>query len=218
MSFLELGTRHSVDSEERVYSCRPTCNSYPFVPLADVRVTYLDKRYELSVSLYQFAVLAVFNAGDSYTVGEIGNQTKLVEAELIRVVKSLLEANLLVVEGSDPNTVNRSSVLKLNLTFSNKRTKLKISGALQADTPQETTATLKAVDEDRRLCIQASIVRIMKSRRTLTHMQLVQEVIDQCKGRFTPNVPMIKKCIEQLLDKQYIERADNSLDRYVYVT
>jgi hypothetical protein len=49
-------------------------------------------------------------------------------------------------------------------------------------------------------------------------MQLVQEVIDQCKGRFTPNVPMIKKCIEQLLDKQYIERADNSLDRYVYVT
>ncbi|KAG0230091.1 Cullin-2 [Mortierella sp. GBA43] len=187
---------------------------------ADVRVNYLDKRYELSVSLYQFAVLVVFNAGDSYTAAEIGNQTKLVEAELIRVIKSLVEANLLVVDtkGSDPNAVTMSSVLKLNMSFSNKRTKLKISGALQADTPQETTATLKAVDEDRRLCIQASIVRIMKSRRVLSHMQLVQEVIDQCKGRFTPSVPMIKKCIEQLLDKQYIERAENSLDRYMYVT
>ncbi|KAF9433534.1 Cullin-2 [Entomortierella beljakovae] len=184
---------------------------------ADVRVNYLDKRYELSLSLYQFAVLAVFNAGTSYTVSEIRDQTKLVEFELIRVVKSLIEANLLILEEPEA-TVSLSSVLKLNMTFSNKRTKLKISGGLQADTPQETTATLKAVDEDRRLCIQASIVRIMKSRRVLSHMQLVQEVIEQCKTRFLPNVPMIKKCIEQLLDKQYIERAENSLDRYVYVT
>ncbi|KAF8933640.1 Cullin [Dissophora ornata] len=184
---------------------------------ADVRVNYLDKRYELSLSLYQFAVLAVFNSGDSYTVSEIRDQTKLVEAELIRVVKSLVEANLLTLEDAESN-VALSSVLKLNMSFSSKRTKLKISGGLQADTPQETTATLKAVDEDRRLCIQASIVRIMKSRRTLSHIQLVQEVIEQCKARFSPSVPMIKKCIEQLLDKQYIERAENSLDRYVYVT
>ncbi|KAF9116089.1 Cullin-2 [Mortierella sp. AM989] len=184
---------------------------------ADVRVNYLDKRYELSLSLYQFAVLAVFNAGNSYTVSEIRDQTKLVEFELIRVVKSLVEANLLILEDPESN-MSLSSVLKLNMAFSNKRTKLKISGGLQADTPQETTATLKAVDEDRRLCIQASIVRIMKSRRVLSHVQLVQEVIEQCKTRFSPSVSMIKKCIEQLLDKQYIERAENSLDRYVYVT
>ncbi|KAF9300995.1 Cullin-2 [Mortierella antarctica] len=181
----------------------------------DVRVNFLDKRYELSLSLYQFAVLAVFNAGDSFTLHEIRNQIKLVEFELIRVVKSLVEAGLLTTTATN---MDLNSVVKLNFGFSNKRTKLKISGGLQADTPQETTATLKAVDEDRRLCIQASIVRIMKSRRVLSHVQLVQEVIEQCKTRFSPNVPMIKKCIEQLLDKQYIERADDSLDRYVYVT
>ncbi|KAF9333405.1 Cullin-2 [Podila minutissima] len=181
----------------------------------DVRVNFLDKRYELSLSLYQFAVLAVFNAGDSFTLHEIRNQIKLAEFELIRVVKSLVEAGLLTTTATN---MDLNSVVKLNFGFSNKRTKLKISGGLQADTPQETTATLKAVDEDRRLCIQASIVRIMKSRRVLSHVQLVQEVIEQCKTRFSPNVPMIKKCIEQLLDKQYIERADDSLDRYVYVT
>ncbi|KAF9918224.1 hypothetical protein FBU30_000313 [Linnemannia zychae] len=184
---------------------------------ADVRVNYLDKRYELSLSLYQFAVLAVFNAGDSFTVAEIQEQIKLVESELIRVIKSLVEAGLLLQSNPESN-LEPSSIIRLNMAFSNKRTKLKISGGLQADTPQETTATIKAVDEDRRLCIQASIVRIMKSRRVLSHMQLVQEVIEQCKTRFAPNVPMIKKCIEQLLDKQYIERAENSLDRYVYVT
>lgn len=150
-------------------------------------------------------------------MAEIREQTKLVEFELIRVVRSLVEASLLI-QTEPESTLSLSSVVRLNTSFSNKRTKLKISGGLQADTPQDTTATLKAVDEDRRLCIQASIVRIMKSRRVMSHMQLVQEVIEQCKTRFTPNVPMIKKCIEQLLDKQYIERAENSLDRYVYVT
>jgi hypothetical protein len=55
----------------------------------------------------------------------------------------------------------------------------------------------------------------MKSRQILSHQQLVQEVIDQTRSRFAPSVPMIKKCIEQLLEKQYIDRQDR--DRYVYV-
>ncbi|KAF9579538.1 Cullin-2, partial [Lunasporangiospora selenospora] len=51
---------------------------------ADVRVNFLDKRYELSVTLYQFAVLAMFNAGDAFTLSEIRDQTKIIEFELIR--------------------------------------------------------------------------------------------------------------------------------------
>jgi hypothetical protein len=57
----------------------------------------------------------------------------------------------------------------------------------------------------------------MKSRQTLTHAQLVKEVIDQAKSRFTPNVPMIKKCIEQLLEKQYISRTKENKDKYIYM-
>lgn len=86
---------------------------------------------------------------------------------------------------------------------------------MQADTPQENNATRKAVEEDRRIILQAAIVRIMKSRQILSHQQLVQEVIDQTRARFAPSVSMIKKCIEQLLEKQYIDRQDR--DRYVYV-
>lgn len=34
---------------------------------------------------------------------------------------------------------------------------------------------------------------------------------------FTPTVPLIKKCIESLIDKQYIERGTQSSDEYSYV-
>lgn len=87
--------------------------------------------------------------------------------------------------------------------------------AAQQETQQETQETRKAVDEDRRMYIQAAIVRIMKSRQSLTHVQLIQEILDQANSRFSPSVIMIKKCIEQLLEKQFIARHER--DTYVYV-
>lgn len=93
---------------------------------------------------------------------------------------------------------------------------------------------MTAVDEDRKLYLQAAIVRILKSRKVLKHNALIQEVsyiflywtlnwidffqiLSQSKVMFTPSISMIKKCIESLIDKQYIERTPNSGDEYSYV-
>lgn len=63
---------------------------------------------------------------------------------------------------------------------------------------------MDSIDDDRKLYLQAAIVRIMKARKTLSHAQLVQETIQQSRNRFNPNIPMIKKCIEQLIEKDYV--------------
>jgi len=55
----------------------------------------------------------------------------------------------------------------------------------------------------------------MKSRKTLKHNSLVEEVFTQSKQRFSPSVSMIKKCIEILIDKQYLQRK--SPDEYSYI-
>lgn len=54
----------------------------------------------------------------------------------------------------------------------------------------------------------------MKSRKTMKHQQLIAETIDQLKARFQPRVPDVKKAIDAMIDREYIEREEGSRDSY----
>uniref|UniRef100_A0A8C7ZMY0 Cullin-2 n=1 Tax=Oryzias sinensis TaxID=183150 RepID=A0A8C7ZMY0_9TELE len=182
----------------------------------EVKMNYLSKPYVAMVTTYQMAVLLAFNNSQTVTYKELQDGTQMNEKELQKTVKSLLDVKMLNHD-SEKEDIETESTFSLNMSFTSKRTKFKITTSMQKDTPQEMEQTRSAVDEDRKMYLQAAIVRIMKARKVLRHNALIQEVINQSKARFNPSISMIKKCIEVLIDKQYIERSQTSADEYSYV-
>ncbi|XP_074688503.1 cullin-2 isoform X2 [Strix aluco] len=182
----------------------------------EVKMNYLCKPYVAMVTTYQMAVLLAFNNSETVSYKELQDSTQMNEKELTKTIKSLLDVKM-INHDSDKEDIEVESTFSLNMNFSSKRTKFKITTSMQKDTPQEMEQTRSAVDEDRKMYLQAAIVRIMKARKVLRHNALIQEVISQSRARFNPSISMIKKCIEVLIDKQYIERSQASADEYSYV-
>lgn len=64
---------------------------------------------------------------------------------------------------------------------------------------------------------QACVVRVMKNRKQLIHQELITEVIKQLAHRFQPSPQMIKRSIERLIEKEYLERDEDDRKKLKYM-
>jgi len=80
----------------------------------------------------------------------------------------------------------------LNLAFTNPNIRIHCDRPLKMVKEAEKVETSKAIVADRKAFVDASVVRIMKARKRMSHKDLVAETINLCKARFTPDVKEIK--------------------------
>jgi cullin 1 len=57
----------------------------------------------------------------------------------------------------------------------------------------------------------------MKSRKVLPHQQLVLEVVQQLTKMFKPDFKIIKKRIEDLISRDYLERDKDNANIFKYL-
>lgn len=187
-----------------------------------LKATFSRGNKELIVSSHQAVVLLAFNdrsAGDQVLYTEIQASTNLGmygasrqhrkqcefanhlyidDTELQRTLQSLACARYRVLtkapKGKD---VNYNDTFVVNTNFSDPKYRIKINQIQAKETKEENKETHERVAADRNFEAQAAIVRIMKSRKRITHAELVSEVILATKNRGVLDPADIKKNIER---------------------
>lgn len=179
----------------------------------DLSTSYLSQKHIFQTSVYQTSVLLQYNSADSLSYSELQNLTGLNDAALRGALGALVKAKVLLKSDDKPGEES----YEVNIKAKFKKLRMNLNMPVKSEQKAETSDVMKMVDEDRKLLLQATIVRIMKARKTLKHAQLVQEVVAQVSSRFQPSVPTIKKAIEALIEKEYLERNENERDSLSYL-
>ncbi|GAM23440.1 hypothetical protein SAMD00019534_066150 [Acytostelium subglobosum LB1] len=185
---------------------------------AELRAKFGNKSHELQVSTPQMIMLLLFNDVEQLTFKQLEESSGLSAKELQKNLLALTNSkNKVLDKEPSTKTVSTTDVFKFNAGFKSKLFKVKIMSVAQKDTVVEVTETREKIEEERKHLIEACIVRIMKSRKTLDHANLVSEVTSQMQSRFIPNPLMVKKRIESLIEREYLERTKEDKRIYNYL-
>ncbi|KAI2668844.1 Cullin-4A [Labeo rohita] len=199
----------------------------PTLGHAVLKTEFKEGKKELQVSLFQTLVLLMFNESDECSVEEIRAATGIEDGELKRTLQSLACGKARVLNktprGKDVEDGDR---FHFNSDFRHKLFRIKINQIQMKETVEEQVSTTERVFQDRQYQIDAAVVRIMKMRKTLSHNLLVSELYNQLKFpvkvtpvciRFTRTPADLKKRIESLIDRDYMERDKENPNQYHYV-
>ncbi|TFK28108.1 Cullin-domain-containing protein [Coprinopsis marcescibilis] len=181
---------------------------------ADLKIGFKAKRHDVNVSTYALIILLLFEdlgdgENDFLTYEEIKTATNIEDRESKRNLQSLACAKYKILKKHPPGRdINDNDSFSFNHEFTAPVQKFKISTvSSKPENAQERTETKDKIEEERRYQIDACVVRIMKDRKTMTHLLLVNEVVSQLSSRFNPDPMTIKRRIENLIEKEYLERC-----------
>lgn len=186
-----------------------------------------------TVTLFQISILLLYNDADVLTLEKIQEGTNLSIQNIAAAMVPFLKFKLMqqVPPGLE-NLVKAETQFKISRPYKALKSKINFAGGVKNDvlnalnsssdsqrTGQELTETEKIEKElsaERQIFLEACIVRIMKANRKLPHTTLVNECIAQSHQWFNAKVSLIKKAIDSLIQKEYLQRCDDG-ESYKYL-
>ncbi|CAF4239737.1 unnamed protein product, partial [Adineta steineri] len=173
----------------------------------ELQTSFTSQKYIFQVSTYQMAVLLLFNKFLIWTVERLHDETQIKLDTLLQVISN---------EDFKHTNIQMNYVIHLSNDFKSKKLRLNLNVPLKY-IDQKSISVDDTINNDRRMVIQATIVRIMKARQILEYPLLIQEVIQQLTPRFIPKISVIKKTIDTLIENQYLERQSDDKNILKYL-
>jgi cullin-4 len=194
-----------------------------------VKANGLSRPYEFIVSLAQALVLVQFNGGSTWTLPDLMERVGMEDRdEMERLLQSLSVAKegtrilkKLDFDAADQKkkkprlSVDDKDRFEIFEQFESNMRRIRINNIMMKESKEEREKTVEGVSRDRLYLIDAVLVRIMKARKTLLHQSLIAQVLEQLK--FPATSADVKKRIESLIEREYIERDAKDRNRYNYL-
>ncbi|KAF8287277.1 hypothetical protein TcBrA4_0011090 [Trypanosoma cruzi] len=170
----------------------------------------------LSMTGIQCWVVLAFNELNELTPNDMMSLFGMSLEDAKPALLPLLKCSILRGE-SDATTIQPQAKFFINEDFSSKWKKVRVPmPTCRRDGLLHGEEIAKKIEEDRRPAIDACLVRIMKSRRVLSHSSLVEECHQKLSQLFSADQKLIKQRIEELIRKEYIERDHKNPSVYQY--
>ena len=179
---------------------------------------FAKQRKELAVSFFQAILLLCFNKGVTFTYKEIQAATAMEEEDLVCALMSLSAGQFKILKrdsGATKGTMAPDETFTFNESFTHKLIRLRIPQVRRKAADVEAEETVSKVFQERSYVVDAVLIRIMKTRKTLSHNELIAAVTKQVKF---PCQPVdIKKRIEVQIEREYLKRSDADKSVYEYL-
>ena len=195
----------------------------PTLGFADIIAKPGESKHELQTSTFQMCILLLFNQHSQLTYQQLLQMTQMGDLDMKCNVIPLLQLKVLLKSNpANPSQsvkeFTASDVYSVNTGFKYHMYKIKVPLAHAKESKQaEKTEVAEKVDEDRKHMVEAIIVKVMKTRRKIEHNALIAEATKILSQKFNPDPTMIKKRIESLIDREYMERDQEDRRFYKYI-
>ncbi|KAF2678497.1 Cullin-domain-containing protein [Lentithecium fluviatile CBS 122367] len=214
--------KHSLDKFEAHYKAKHSGRKLEWKhDLAHclVKAKFSKGTKELGVSSFQAIVLLLFNGlkvDEHIEYNYLKEATGLPTDHLNRTLQSLACAKIRpLTKHPKGRDINPTDTFTLNAAFTDPKYRIKINMVQLKETVAENKETHERVAADRNYETQAAIVRILKARKRITHSELVAETIKVTRSRGTLDIQGIKRNIDRLIEKEFLEREDNGVYAYI---
>lgn len=203
-----LEWNYQLGTMEIRYSCRLTASGDQ--PEA-------TKEYSLVCKPYQFFVLSQFeNPQTKHSGRQIQEILGLKESRPVEaILESLLAPPRVLAQVSKESQGGSplDALYHLNPEF---RPKLRKTVLKEASLQGSVGRGKSQVDSERVTAIQSCIVRVMKSNKLMEYQELVKTV-EKLMLKFSPSTKAIRREIDDLIKKEYLERDGENFNRLKYL-
>ncbi|KAL0242623.1 hypothetical protein GEMRC1_005186 [Eukaryota sp. GEM-RC1] len=181
----------------------------------------LGSKYELMVSELQACVLQCFDRVRAVSYSEIETVTGIPFTHLSTTLQTLCShRNLILLKKPTSSTISKTDSFYPNIKFKSKLFRIKILAELDKDTDSnvESEEVESRIIIERESSVDACIVRILKMRRRCSYQDLITQVLESTirRGSVIDN-QFVKKRIESLIDREYMERDELDSNIFNYL-